>query len=79
LDYLSETDIECINISFEKYSSLSWAEIRELPHNQVWQNTVINKPISLENMYLVLSNDLEYLNFIKENLAFSNALKSNGF
>ncbi|MFT3739067.1 MAG: Panacea domain-containing protein [Breznakibacter sp.] len=71
LKALSKTDLECIEGSLDEYGNLTWDEIREKSHDYAWRNTVLNTPISMENMVIETGNEESYIEYIKENRRFA--------
>ena len=68
---LSESDMEEINDSIEKYGNLTWDEIREKSHDYAWRSTPKDYPISVENMLLETGECSEYINFVNEMVALN--------
>jgi len=46
MEYFSKTDIECLQESLEKYSEMSFEELKRLTHEEsCWQEADINQPV----------------------------------
>ncbi len=70
---LSNTDLECINNALNLYGEMSWDEIREKSHDYAWRNTVLNSPISFDNMVIETGNDESYVDYLKEQIRTANS------
>ncbi|MBO7125422.1 MAG: SocA family protein [Bacteroidales bacterium] len=73
LKKLSETDVEELNDSLEKYGNLTWDEVREKSHDYAWRNTPRDYPISVENMLLETGENSEYISFVNEMVALNSS------
>jgi uncharacterized phage-associated protein len=65
---LSDSNIECINKSLSLYGNLSWDEIREKSHDYAWRSTIMNRPISFENMLREQGASDEFIDYVKEDM-----------
>lgn len=68
LDYLSDTDIELLDITLNQYGNLSWDEIREKSHDYAWHSTARDRQISIEDILKEKGEEEEYINYITSNL-----------
>ena len=66
LKVLSKTDLDHLNKSLEIYGDMSWDEVREKSHDYAWRNTVKNSQISFDNIVLESGDDVDYLDYLKE-------------
>ncbi|MDY4789551.1 MAG: Panacea domain-containing protein [Bacteroidales bacterium] len=66
LDFLSESDIEKLDDSLEKYGEMSWDEVKEKSHDYAWRATAKDCPISLKNILLEKGDSDDYISFVKE-------------
>lgn len=66
LKALSKTDIEHLDDSLNLYGNMSWDEVREKSHDYAWRSTAKNNPISLDNLVRETGNEVEYLDYLKE-------------
>lgn len=76
MDYLSQSNIEVLDETIDKYGDLSWDEIREKSHDYAWRSTISNKPIAIRNIILESGNDEDYADYIEEELSFEQCLKA---
>jgi uncharacterized phage-associated protein len=61
-DFLSESDIECLEHSATKYGSLSFTELTELSHDQAWKSSADgNDIIDVEDIIKTFDNSEELL------------------
>ncbi len=68
LDYLSESDIECLNDSIVKCNGLSFDALTRLSHGFAWSNTAKDNVIAVEDILTELGDSQEYVDYISENL-----------
>jgi uncharacterized phage-associated protein len=64
LEWLSDSDIECLDESIHQYDHLSFAQLTALSHDAAWESADENDSISLEAIVQRLGNPsglLEYL------------------
>jgi uncharacterized phage-associated protein len=73
LDYLSESDVEELDYSLDKYGHLSWDEVRERSHDFAWRATPYNKQIDLDNIMRETGEDEAYIAYISEHIALQKA------
>lgn len=73
LDYLSQSDIEELDDSLNKYGSMSWDEVRKKSHDFAWYATPENKQISLDNILRESGENEAYIAYISEHIAFQKA------
>ncbi len=66
MDYLSETDIECLDRSIEKCKDISFKNLSKLSHSLAWQNTERNKRISVMDILREAGDSEDYIAYIKE-------------
>jgi len=69
LDYLSQSDVEELNNSLDKYGSMSWDEIREKSHDFAWRATPSNRQISVDNILRETGEDEDYIKYVTEYIA----------
>ena len=68
LDYLSPTDIECLDRYIAQLDPLSFEEITILSHGEAWQNTAQNRNISFKDMMREAGESEDYADFIDTKL-----------
>lgn len=70
LDYLSESEIECLIFSIEKYKNLSFEKLKQLSHDFAWEQAQDNNEMSILNIAKAggaSQEMLDYIGFIAEN------------
>jgi uncharacterized phage-associated protein len=58
-DFLSQSDIECLNHAVDKYRFLSFNELKELSQDQAWCSTNANALINLKDIVATFDNSQE--------------------
>lgn len=66
LDFFSESDLECLNYSIEKYGSLSFGELTKLSHDQAWETADENDFIEIEHIARTLNNAEELISYLQD-------------
>ena len=64
LDYLSESDIECLNHAISKCKDLSFGELTELSHDMAWNNTQRDRAMSVKDILREVGDSEDYANYI---------------
>lgn len=64
LDYLSETDIECLNESIEENKNLTFSQAHHKSVDAAYKNTKKNDEISIEAIVSTLKNKDELMKFL---------------
>jgi uncharacterized phage-associated protein len=70
LDYLSETDIECLQKSIEDNKNLSFFKLTNKSHDFAWENA--SWPIDYVDMLKSVSDDVHMLEYLKVNILNNN-------
>jgi uncharacterized phage-associated protein len=70
LEYLSETDLECLNISLEENRELSFDDLTKKSHDFAWENT--SWQIDYEDMLKAVNTDQEMVNYVQINMLNNN-------
>lgn len=50
MDFLSETDVECLDAAIAKCRDLTFGELTILSHDFAWNNTELNRPIAIKDI-----------------------------
>lgn len=66
LDWLSDSDIECIDEAIELYDLKSFGELTKLSHDDAWLAADRNDAISLESLVQSLGNPDDLLAHLRE-------------
>lgn len=74
MDYLSETDVECLDFAIAKCSGKSFGELTEMSHDIAWNNTKRDREISVKDILRENSETEEYADYISSKLEMENAL-----
>jgi len=74
LDYLSESDIECLNNVITNIGVKGFAEIKELSHDIAYKKARQNKAISFLDIVDQVELEEEYKNYLKEKIENVHAL-----
>ncbi|MCD8285404.1 MAG: SocA family protein [Prevotellaceae bacterium] len=72
-DYLSDTDIECLDFGINICKDLSLSELTELSHGLAWQNTAYDKEMSVGDILRENGDTDEYAEYISGKLRAENA------
>ncbi len=64
LDLLSESDIECLEESIEKYGHLPFYKLRDISHDDAFKSADLNDFISLENLAKSLPDGEQLLEYL---------------
>ncbi len=64
LDYLSETDIECLDNAIEKCKDKSFSELTEMSHDLAWSNTLRDRAMSIKDILREVGDDEDYVSYI---------------
>lgn len=75
LDWLSESDIECLDAAIEKCKGKSFDEITNMSHGLAWQNTARNREISVKDMLRENGETEEYVDYIAHELEMESSLQ----
>ena len=73
LDYLSESDLECLDFAINKCIDLSFQQLTDLSHDLAWNNTHRDRAISVKDILREMGDDEEYVDFIAQKLEMENA------
>jgi len=69
-DYLSESDMECLDEVFDKYAGLNFAQLTERSHGFAWGNTGVNSCIDVGDMVMECGDTEEYAQYISDGVRF---------
>lgn len=68
MDYLSESDVECLDASIAKCKDLHFGQLTELSHGLAWSNAEGNRVISTEDILREVGDDESYVSYISEKI-----------
>lgn len=65
LDYLSESDIECLNLAINNYANMDHNDLWNLVHSELsYKKSKLNKPIKFNDILESLPNYIEVLDYL---------------
>ena len=65
-DFLSDSDMECLNHSAVKYGGLSFAKLTELSHDRAWESADENDLIDVEDIIKTFDDSIEILEHLQD-------------
>ncbi len=65
-DYLSETDMECLDEAIEKCKNLTFAELTRMSHDFAWTNTVQGRTMEYVDIMREISEPEDYAVYVQE-------------
>lgn len=68
LDYLSQSDIMCLDNAIEKCRDLTFSQLTGLSHGLAWQNTAKDRQISFADILREEGDTEEYIRYISDKL-----------
>lgn len=74
LDYLSQTDIEELNDSINKYAEVDSKNLSKMSHGSAWKNTYEDSPMSFAEILKEIGADIEYVKYVQNNFATQKAI-----
>lgn len=74
-DWLSESDIECLDASINKCKDKTFAQLTLLSHGPAWQRTSHNREMSVKDILRENGDTEEYAEYIAEGLELENMLR----
>jgi uncharacterized phage-associated protein len=66
LDFFSESDLECLNNSIERYGRLPFDELTDLSHDEAWEAASENEFIEIEHIVATLDNADELIEHLQD-------------
>lgn len=63
-DFLSKSDIKCLDEAINQYGTLSFGEINDISHDEVWKSASLNDEIALETIVRYSKNSKELLEYL---------------
>lgn len=73
LDYLSESDIECLNIAIDKCKDKSFEDLTTMSHDLAWSNTRKDREMSIKDILRENGDTEEYVEYISSKLEVEKA------
>ncbi|MBD2769149.1 SocA family protein [Hymenobacter sp. BT664] len=75
LDYLAETEIDCLNNAISLYQDLSYGDVKQISHNSAWQSAELKKPLDPLRIAAAGGADEVALDYLRESL-YNNSYSS---
>jgi uncharacterized phage-associated protein len=66
LEWLSDSDIECLNSALDQYDHMSYRQLTDLSHDTAWESADRNGEISLESIVVRLGNPSGLLEHLQD-------------
>lgn len=73
-DYLSESDIECLDNAVNKCKGKSFDELTEMSHDIAWCNTMRDRSMSVKDILREFGDDEDYASYISGKLKIEESL-----
>lgn len=64
MEYLSESDIECLDKAIDKIKDMSFSDLEKFSHDELYQTADINDEISIENIINYSCNPKELRDYL---------------
>lgn len=68
IDYLSESDTECLDHAIDKCKDKSFDELTQMSHDLAWSNTRKDRNISVKDILREVGDEEEYVAYIAQKL-----------
>jgi len=65
LDFISKSEIECLDNAITKYGKMSFKQLSELSHDAAWKSADVNDFISIEDIAATLPNSKDLLEHLR--------------
>ena len=75
LDYLSESDLECLKEAIEKCKDKSFDELTKMSHGLAWENTSRYRTISFKAILREEGDSEDYVDYIAEKLTLESSYR----
>lgn len=73
IDYLSESDVECLDEAIAICKDLNFEELTRLSHDFAWANTALNAKISVKDILCEVGDSEEYIEYVNQKLQMESA------
>jgi len=64
MDFLSESEVECIGQTIAEYGSKSFGELTDITHDKAWEETDENQTMAMDSIVKTLPNAPEVANYL---------------
>lgn len=72
MDYLSESDVECLDSAIKKCKGKSFSELTDMSHDIAWHNTKRDRAMSVKDILREVNDSEEYASYISDKLKLEN-------
>lgn len=69
MDYLSESDVECLDNSINRYGALGFKELTDISHDVAWNNAKGDHTISYKDMLREVDCEEGYVSYVSDCIA----------
>ncbi len=73
MDFLSASDVECLDVAIGKCKDLSFAKLTEMSHDYAWNNTNRNRKMSFADIMREMNEEEGYATYIQQQLEMENS------
>lgn len=74
LDWLSETDIECLDEAIKLCRDKTFSELTRLSHGPAWENTDRDKEMSVKDIMREVGEEENYIDYVTSNMELESAI-----
>lgn len=72
LDYLSDTDLECLDYAINKCKGKTFGELTEMSHDLAWNNTLRDREMSVKDILRENGENEDYVEYVASKLEVEN-------
>ena len=72
LDYLSDTDVECLDYAINKCKGKTFGELTEMSHDLAWNNTLRDREMSVKDILRENGENEDYVEYVASKLEVEN-------
>ena len=72
LDYLSDTDVECLDYAINKCKGKTCGELTEMSHDLAWNNTLRDREMSVKDILRENGENEDYVEYVASKLEVEN-------
>ena len=72
LDYLSDTDVDCLDYAINKCKGKTFGELTEMSHDLAWNNTLRDREMSVKDILRENGENEDYVEYVASKLEVEN-------
>ena len=72
LDYLSDTDVECLDYAINKCKGKTFGELTEMSQDLAWNNTLRDREMSVKDILRENGENEDYVEYVASKLEVEN-------